>query len=58
MKKYRRYVCNATRYLGEVYREILHQRVRGSVRAIRAVRNTRVFLTETSVVADGFNTRQ
>jgi len=30
----------------------LHDRVRGCVRAIRADRNTRVFLTETSVVAD------
>jgi len=33
-------------------RVILRQRVRGSVRAVRAVRNTRVFLTETRVVAD------
>jgi len=31
---------------------ILRLRVRGSVRAVRAVRNTRVFLTETRVVAD------
>jgi hypothetical protein len=31
---------------------ILRQRVRGSVRAVRAVRNTRVFQTETRVVAD------
>jgi len=33
-------------------RLILHQRVRGSVRAVRAIRNTRVFQTETGVVAD------
>jgi len=33
-------------------RLILCQRVRGSVRAVRAVRNTRVFQTETGVVAD------
>jgi len=32
---------------------ILRQSVRGSVRAVRAVRYTGVFLTETSVVADG-----
>ena len=31
---------------------ILRQRVRGSVRAVRAVRNTWVFQTETKVVAD------
>jgi len=45
-------LCNATRRLGDRQREILRQRVRGSVRAIRAVRNTRVFQTETRVVAD------
>ena len=33
-------------------RVILCQRVRGSVRAVRAVRNIRVFQPETSVVAD------
>jgi len=33
-------------------RVILCQRVRGSVRAVRAVQNTRVFQTETRVVAD------
>jgi len=33
-------------------RVILRQRVRGSVRAVRAFQNTRVFLTETRVVAD------
>ena len=38
--------------LGDRERVILRQRVRGSVRAVRAVRNTRVFLTETRVVAD------
>jgi hypothetical protein len=45
-------LCNATCRLGDGKLLILHQRVRGSVRAIRAVRNTRVFQTETSVVAD------
>ena len=34
---------------------ILRQRVRGSVRAVRAVRNTRVFQTETRVVADVYD---
>ena len=48
-----REVCNATRRLGEGSGLFLHQRVRGSVRAVRAVRNTRVFLTETKFVADG-----
>jgi hypothetical protein len=33
-------------------RQIPRQRVRGSARAVRAVRNTRVFQTETRVVAD------
>jgi hypothetical protein len=33
-------------------RVILRQRVRGSVRAVRAVQNTRVFQTESRVVAD------
>jgi len=47
-----REVCNATRRLGDGSRLILCQRVRGSVRAVRAVRNTRVFQTETGVVAD------
>jgi len=45
-------VYNATRRLGDGYRVILCQRVRGSVTAVRAVQNTRVFLTETRVVAD------
>jgi hypothetical protein len=35
-------------------RVILRQRVRGSVRAVRAVRNTWVFQTETRVFADVF----
>jgi len=45
-------LCNATRRLDDGQCVILRQRVRGSVRAVRAVRNTRVFLTETRVVAD------
>jgi hypothetical protein len=31
---------------------IIRQRVRGYVRAVRAVRNTRVFQTETRVIAN------
>jgi hypothetical protein len=45
-------LCNATRRLGDGQRVILRQRARGSVRAVRAVWNTRVFQTETRVVAD------
>jgi len=45
-------LCNATRRLGDGKRVILRQRVRGSVRALRAVWNTRVFQTETKFVAD------
>jgi len=45
-------LCNATRRLGNGKHLILHQRVRGSIRAVRAVRNTRVFQTQTRVVAD------
>jgi len=45
-------VCNATRRLGDKSRLILRQTVRGSTRAVRAIRNTRVFQTETTVVAD------
>jgi hypothetical protein len=45
--------CNATRRLGDGSPQILRQRVRGSARAVRAVRNTRVFQMETRVVADG-----
>jgi len=41
----------------DVQRVILRQRVPGSVRAVRAVQNTRVFLTETRVVADVLNGR-
>jgi hypothetical protein len=45
-------LCNVTRRLGDGKCVILCRRVRGSVRAVRAVRNTWVFHTETSVVAD------
>ena len=45
-------LCNVTRRLGDGQRVVLRQRVRGSVRAVGAVRNTRVFLIETGVVAD------
>jgi len=45
-------LCNVTRRLGEGKRVNLCRRVWGSVRAVRAVRNTRVFRTETRVVAD------
>jgi len=38
-------LCNRTRV-------ILRHRVQGSIRGVRAVQNTRVFLTETRVVAD------
>jgi len=41
-----------TWHLGDGKRVILSQSIEGSVRAIRAVRNIRVFLMETSVVAD------
>ena len=47
-----RQVWNAARRLGNRWRQILCQRVLGSVRAFRAVRNTRVFLTETWFVTD------
>jgi hypothetical protein len=47
-----REVCNATSCLGDGSRLILRQRVRDSARAVRAVRNTRVFQMETRVVAD------
>jgi hypothetical protein len=47
-------VCNVTHHLGDGKCVILRQRVRGSVRAIRALRITRVFQTETRFVADGF----
>jgi len=45
-------LCNATRHLGNGKRVIRRHRVRRSVRAIRAIWNTRVFLTETKVVVD------
>jgi len=48
-------LCNATCCLGDGKCVILHQRVRGFVKAVRAVHNTRVFLMETSVVADETN---
>jgi hypothetical protein len=51
-------LCKATRRLGNGQRVILRQRVQGSVRAVRAVRNTRVFQTETRVVADEAEERQ
>jgi len=37
---------------GDGQRVILRQSVRGSVRAVRAIRNTRVFQTEIRVIAD------
>jgi len=45
-------LCNATRRLGDRKLVILCQRVQGSIRAVRVVRNTQVFQTETRVVAD------
>ena len=45
-------LCNTTHRLGDGRHVTLCQGVRGSVRAVRAVRNTRVFLMETRVVAD------
>jgi hypothetical protein len=47
-----REVRSATHHVGQRFRLILRQRILGSVRAVRAVRNTRVFLMETSFVAD------
>jgi hypothetical protein len=47
-----REVCNTTRRLGHRSRLILRQWVQDYVRAVRAVRNRRVFLTETSFVAN------
>jgi hypothetical protein len=49
-------VWNATRRMGNGQRVILSYRVRGSVRAVRAVQNPRVFHTETMVIADVRNT--
>jgi len=51
-KLWERYACNATHHLGDGKHVILSHMVRGSVRAVRAVRNTWVFLMETRVVAD------
>jgi len=48
--------CYATHCLGDGKCVILCRRVRGSVRAIRAVQNTHVFLTETWVFADDLPT--
>jgi len=45
-------LCNATRRLGDTKGVIFHQTVRGSIRAVGAVRNTWLFLTKTRVVAD------
>ena len=45
-------LCNTTHRLGDGKRVILCERVRGSVRAVRAVRNTALFQRETGVVAD------
>jgi hypothetical protein len=47
-----REVCNTTRRIGDMSYQIPLQSVQGSARAVRAVRNTRVFRTETRVVAD------
>jgi hypothetical protein len=51
-----REVCNETCRLGDVSCLMLHPRVRGSARAVRAIRNTPVFQTETRVVADVLET--
>jgi len=50
--KVKQYVRNATCRLGDGQRRILHHRVQGSIRAVRAVVITRVILTEIRVVAD------
>jgi hypothetical protein len=47
-----REVCNMTRPLGNGLHLIVCQRVRGSMKAVRDVWNTRVFEMETRVVAD------
>ena len=49
---YKRYVCNATRCFGEGKHLILRQRVRGSITAVRVIRNAWTFLMETGLVAD------
>jgi hypothetical protein len=48
-----REVSDTTRHLCDGSHLILSQRVEGSARGIRAVRNTRGFQTETTLVADG-----
>jgi len=53
--KYRRWVWNGTRRLGDRMGVIQSQKVRGSIKAVRAVRNTRVFLTETRVLGDALS---
>jgi hypothetical protein len=45
-------LCNKTHRLGDGKHVILLQRVLRSARAVRAIQNTRVFLRETTVVAD------
>jgi len=45
--------CRRVTMQCDLSHEVLHQRVQGSIRAIRAISNTRVFLMETRVVADG-----
>jgi len=45
-------LCNTIRRLGNRQRAILRQRVRGSLRAVRAVQNTWVLQMETRIVAD------
>jgi len=45
-------LCNATCRLRDRKCVFLRQMVRGSVRAVRAIRNTQVFQTETRVFAD------
>jgi hypothetical protein len=45
-------LCITTRFLGDGKGVILSQRVRGSIRAVRAIRNTRVLQMETTLAAD------
>ena len=47
-----REICNMTYCSDHMSRRILCQRVRGSVRALRAIWHTRMFQMETRVVAD------
>ena len=55
MIRIRHHKVKEVRMQRDGYRVILRQSVRGSVRAVRAVRNTRVFQTEIRVVADGLS---